>query len=86
MRRSKLQVNLEILKALVENGKLNPTYITYNAYVNNKSVNECLKFLLENDLVQELENQNRRKFEITNRGIKAVNIANKIDKVLPMFG
>jgi predicted transcriptional regulator len=85
MRRSKLQVNLEILKALAENGKLNPTHITYNTYLNNRSVNECLEFLLVNDLVQELENQSRMEYEITNQGIEAFRIANKIDKVLPIF-
>jgi predicted transcriptional regulator len=85
MRRSKLQVNLEILKTLVENGKLNSTHITYHTYLNNKSVNECLEFLIENNLVQELEYKARKKYEITNRGTEAIKLANRLDKILHVF-
>lgn len=53
MKRSKLQVNLEILKTLDEKGKLNSTNITNHTYLNNKSVNECLEFLIQNNLVTE---------------------------------
>ena len=49
MRRSKLQANVEILKTLAENGKLNSTDITHYTYLNNKSVKECLDFLIENN-------------------------------------
>jgi predicted transcriptional regulator len=85
LKRSKLQVNLEILKALVEKGKLNSTHITYNTYLNNKSVAECLDFLVKNNLVQEYGNQTRTKYEITNLGVKALEVASKIDEALPIF-
>jgi len=85
MRRSKLQVNLAILKTLADNGKLNPTHITYQTYLNNKSVNECLEFLMENNLVTEIECQTRKEYQITTLGIKALTIANRIDKALKTF-
>jgi len=85
MRRSKLQVNLEILKALGENGKLNSTHITYHTYLNNKSVNECLDFLIENNLVKEHECQSRKLYEITNQGTEAIKLANRIDQILHVF-
>ena len=85
MRRSKLQVNLEILKALGEKGQLNLTHITYHTYLNNKSVNECLGFLLENNLVKEHECQARKKYEITSRGTEALELADRLDKILHVF-
>jgi predicted transcriptional regulator len=85
MRRSKLQVNLEILKTLAENGKLNSTHITYHTYLNNKSVNECLDFLIENNLVKEHECKSRKQYEITNQGTEAIQLAHKLDKILHVF-
>lgn len=85
MRRSKLQVNVAILKTLADNGRLNSTHITYHTYLNNKSVKECLEFLMENSLVAEIERQTRKEYQITNLGIKALNIANKIEKSLKSF-
>ena len=85
MRRSKLQVNVEILKTLAENGKLNSTHITYHTYLNNKSVNECLDFLIKNNLVKEHECQSRKQYEITNQGTEAIKLANKLDKILHAF-
>ena len=85
MRRSKLEVNLEILKTLDENGKLNSTHITYHTYLNNKSVNECLQFLLENNLVKELKYHSRKEYEITNRGAEATKLADRLDKILHVF-
>ena len=85
MRRSKLQVNLDILKTLVKNGKLNSTHITYHTYLNNKSVNECLEFLIENNLIKELEYKTRKKYLITNQGTEALELADRLDKILHVF-
>ena len=85
MRRSKLQVYLNILKTLADNGKLNSTHITYHTYLNHKSLSECLEFLMKNNLVIETELQSRKKYQITSLGIKTLQIANKIDKELKTF-
>ena len=85
MSRSKLQVNVEILKTLAENGKLNSTHITYHTYLNNKSVKECLDFLIENNLVKEHECQSRKRYEITNQGTETIKLADKLDKILHVF-
>ena len=85
MRRSKLQMNVEILKALVTNGKLNSTRITYHTYLNHKSVRECLDFLSENNLIKEHKCHTRKEYAITNLGSEALKIANKIDKELQVF-
>ena len=85
MGRSKLQVNIDVLKTLANHGKMISTHITYNTYLNNKSVNEILSFLEENKLVQELGKEKRKVFAITDLGIEALSIAKKIDYAFQIF-
>jgi predicted transcriptional regulator len=85
MSRSKLQVNLDILKALADNGKFNSTHIAYHTYINHKSVNECLEFLMKNNLITEIGCHSRKEYQITNLGIKTLQIAKKIYKELKAF-
>lgn len=85
MRRSKLQVNVSILKALANHGKMFTTQISYNTFLNHKSVSECLEFLVENNLVQELEIKKKTGYEITDMGLKAVKTATKINNALKLF-
>ncbi len=87
MRRSKLQVHVAILQTLANCGKVIPTHITYQTYLNCSSVNECLGFLVEHNLVQELneENKKRKTYAITELGLNVLQTANRIDKVLHVF-
>ena len=86
MKRSKLQVHVAILQTLADYGKLIPTHITYNTYLNCNSVNECLGFLVEHNLVKELnESRKRRVYEITDLGLSALQIAKEIDNDLHVF-
>ena len=87
MRRSKLQVHVAILQTLANYGKVIPTHITYHTYLNCSDVNECLGFLVEHNLVQELneKNKKRKTYAITEFGLKALQTANQIDKTLHVF-
>ena len=85
MRRSKLQANIAILHTLAQKGKSIPTHITYNAYLNCNSVNECLDFLVKCNLVQEFNDGKRRSYDITDSGLKALKIAQEIDKSCHVF-
>ena len=86
MSRSKLQVHVAILQTLANCGKLIPTHITYNTYLNSSYVNECLSLLMEHNLVQELnENRKRKTYAITETGVKVLEIARKIDNSLHVF-
>jgi predicted transcriptional regulator len=53
MRRSKLEVYLEVLDALVFSGPLRLTRITYKANVNCSILKPILNELIKNDLVEE---------------------------------
>ena len=85
MKRSKLQVNIAILQTLAIHEKMVPTHITYYTYLNNKCVNESLNFLEENNLVQDLGNKKRKLYTITEKGLRVVGVAKKINTLLPIF-
>ena len=86
MSRSKLQSHIEILQTLANCGKLISTHITYNTYLNSSCVNKCLSLLMEHNLVQELnENKKRKAYAITEKGAKLLEIARKIDNSLHVF-
>lgn len=85
MKRSKLQVNVNVLSTLAKNGEMNSTHITYNTFLNNNSVNQSLIFLKNYELVQELEIKKRKIYIITDKGLQALKLARKIDDIFPVF-
>jgi len=52
MRRSKLETNVDILKALARHGPLKLTHIMYKANVNCSILKQQLNSLIEQDLVE----------------------------------
>lgn len=84
MKRSRLEVNINILKALADHGKMKATHITYKTFLNNKCLNENLEFLEEKKLVQ-VQGKKRKIYEITNQGLKALAIAKRINNTLQVF-
>ena len=85
MRRSKLEVNITILNTLAQNGESIPTHIVYDSFLNSSSVNECLEFLVNCNLVKEFNEKKRRSYDITDSGLKALNLAKEIDKSFHVF-
>lgn len=85
MKRSKLQVNIAILQTLANHEKMVPTHITYYTYLNNKCVNESLSFLEENNLILDIGRKKRKVYTITDKGLRVVGVAKKINILLPIF-
>jgi len=89
MRRSKLEIHIDILRALAYHGRLKPTHITYKANVNCSALKECLSFLVERNLVKEQtinkKRQKRRVYAITDLGLTALRNVKEIDKALHVF-
>ena len=85
MRRSKLQTNIAILHSLAQNGKSIRTHIVYDSFLNCSSVNEYLEFLVNCNLIQEFNEGKRRSYDITDSGLKALKIAQEIDKSCHVF-
>ena len=89
MRRSKLEIHIDILRALACHGRLKPTHITYKANVNCSALKECLDFLVERNLVKEQmvnkKRQTRKYYAITERGLTVLKNVREINNALHVF-
>jgi predicted transcriptional regulator len=89
MRRSKLEIHIDILKALACHGRLKPTHITYKANVNCSALKECIDFLVERNLIKEqLVNKRRRTrkfYAITEQGLTVLKNVKEINNALHLF-
>jgi predicted transcriptional regulator len=89
MRRSKLEIHIDILRALACHGRLKPTHITYKANVNCSALKECLDFLVERNLVREQmvnkKRQARKYYAITEQGLTVLKNVREINNALHVF-
>ena len=76
MRRSKLELQIDILKALGRHGPLKLTHIMYKANVNCRVLKPYLDFLIQQNLVEEQTFKRKHKtkvvYAITERGLTAL--------------
>ena len=77
MRRSKLEMHIDVLKALACYGRLKPTHIMYKAKVNCSALKQCLDLLIQQNLVKEQalhekRNKTRVVYAITEKGLTAL--------------
>jgi predicted transcriptional regulator len=70
MRRSKLEMYMDILKVLAYTGPLKTAHISYKSNFNDSTLKEYMGFLIKQGLVEELTvKRNNKVFAITKRGI-----------------
>jgi predicted transcriptional regulator len=73
MRRSKIEMYIDILKVLAHNGPLKLTHLMYKANINCSVLKEYVDFLVKQKLVEgEKISKERRVYKITPRGMKAL--------------
>ena len=89
MRRSKLEMHVDILKALACNGRLKPTHIMYKANISCNVLKQCLKLLIQQDLVKEQilhkkRDKTRVVYTITEKGLTALKNVWEIYNALQM--
>jgi len=85
MRRSKLEMYVDILKVLAHKGPLKLTHIMYKANVNCNVLKEYLDFLTKQGLVEErIVGKRRVDFAVTQRGITVLKYFREISQVLPI--
>ena len=83
MRRSKLEIYIDILKVLTHMGPLKLTHIINKANVNGAVLTQYLNFLIEKGLVEERTIRNRSTvFTVTQRGINLLKIFREFTEVL----
>jgi predicted transcriptional regulator len=85
MRRSKMEMHLDILKTLALKGPLKLTHIMYKANVNCCVLKEYLDFLTQNELVIEKTLKKQKiVYEITEKGIKVLKYFRELQVMLPV--
>jgi len=86
LRRSKLEMYVDILKVLARSGPLKLTHIMYKANVNCSVLKEYLGFLIANNLVEEKTvGKKRIVYAITERGITVLKYFRELKTVLPII-
>ncbi len=85
MRRSKLEMYVDILTVLAHRGPLKLTHIMYKANVNCCVLKEYLDFLLKQGLVEERTvGKARVVFAVSQRGIMVLKYFRELKQVLPI--
>ena len=85
MRRSKMEMHLDILKTLALKGPLKLTHIMYKANVNCCVLKEYLDFLTQNELVAEKTLKKPKiVYEITEKGFKVLKYFRELQVMLPV--
>lgn len=87
MRRSKLEMYVDILKVLTHNGPLKLTHVMYKANVNCVVLKQYLDFLIQQNLVEEQTMYNKRDktkvvYAITERGRTVLKYFRELDSAL----
>lgn len=86
MRRSKLEMYVDILSVLAHRGPLKLTHIMYKANVNCSVLSEYLDFLIQKELVEERNAQkNRTVYAITQRGVTVLKYFGELKQALPIL-
>ena len=85
MRRSKLEMYVDILKVLALRGPLKLTHIMYKANVNCSVLSEYLEFLLKQGLVEERHvKKNRTVYAVTQNGLTVLKSFRELSHALPI--
>jgi predicted transcriptional regulator len=82
MRRSKLEVYIDILKVLALKGPLKLTHVMYKSNINCRVLKEQLEFLIKNEMVQERKlAKNRAVYAITPKGMQILKTFREINQI-----
>jgi predicted transcriptional regulator len=85
MRRSKLEMYIDILKVLTQRGPLKLTHIMYKANVNCSVLKEYLDFLIQQELVEEKTMGKKRiVYVISEKGLKVLKYFRELKIMLPV--
>ncbi len=86
MRRSKLEMYVDILKVLAHKGPLKLTHVMYKANVNCSVLKEYLDFLIEQNLVEEKTvGKKRIVYAITENGLRVLKYFRELKTMLPVM-
>ena len=89
MRRSKMEMHIDILKVLAQNGPLKLTHIMYKANLNCSVLKQNLDFLIQQNLIEEQSTPKKRnkikiRYAITERGKTVIKYFNEVNTALQL--
>ena len=85
MRRSKMEIHLDILRTLAQKGPLKLTHIMYKSNVNCCVLKEYLDFLIEQELVEEKTIKKEKiVYTITEKGLTVLKYFRELQIMLPI--
>jgi predicted transcriptional regulator len=87
MRRSKMEMYIDILKVMAQNGPMKLTHVMYKANLNCSVLKENLDFLLQQNLIEEQisvkkRNKTKVRYAITEKGRTVIKYFNEVNRVL----
>ena len=82
MRRSSLEVYVDVLKVLAHSGPLKITHVMYKTLVNHKVVKQRLEFLVKQDLVEATHVGKISVYRITEKGNATLETLRLLENVL----
>ncbi len=86
MRRSKMEMNLDILKILAQKGPLKLTHIMYKSNVNCSVLKEYLGFLIKQELIEEKTLRKERiVYAVTQKGLAVLGYFRELQILLPIL-
>jgi len=86
LRRSKMEMHLDILMTLAQKGPLKLTHIMYKANVNCSVLKEYLDFLIQQELVAEKTIKKERiVYTITEKGLTVLKYFRELQIMIPVF-
>ena len=86
MRRSKIEICMEILKILSQRGLSRITHVMYDTNTNCSLLKEILVFMMKQGLVEEKSvGKDRVAYCITQRGLAILSAFNELNQVLPVI-
>ncbi len=87
MRRSKMEMYIDILKVMAQNGPLKLTHVMYKANVNCSVLKQNLEFLIQQNLIEEQitvkkRNKTKIRYAITAKGRTVIKYFNEVNIAL----
>ena len=87
MRRSKMEMYIDILKVMAQNGPMKLTHVMYKANVNCSVLKQNLDFLLQQNLIEEQitvkkRNKTKIRYAITEKGRTVIKYFNEVNRAL----
>jgi predicted transcriptional regulator len=86
-KRSKLHIFMDILTLIQkESGKAKPTRILYGANLSHSSLKEYLNYLTSNGFVEEVKEDGRVMYALTEKGYGFINEFRRMKRLTEAFG